>query len=142
MRLEAQMNTRKSHSGIMSPVAALVQKAIFAPAVALPLCFAAGSASAAGLANPFPAAAENLSADEITQISAAFEQALAAAKPGTVVVWKSTESGRAGQVKVLRGWDAQAGHCVELEQRFSKGDKGIYQVPFCQGQDGSWKMTF
>jgi surface antigen len=102
----------------------------------------AGAAEAAGLANPFPAAVDNLSQDEVTQISAAFEQALSEAKPGTVVVWKSTDSGRSGQVKVLRGWDAQGGHCVELEQRFSKGDKAVYQVPFCQGQDGTWKMTF
>jgi len=104
-------------------------------------CMGAGAAAAAGLANPFPAA-ENLSPDEITQISAAFEQALVQAKPGTVVVWKSSESGRAGQVRVLRGWDAQSGHCVELEQRFSKGDKAVYEVPYCQSQDGAWKVTF
>jgi hypothetical protein len=100
-----------------------------------------GVAKAATLGNPFPAA-ENLSQDEITQISAAFEQALGQAKPGTVVVWKSSDSGRTGQVRVLRGWDAEGGHCVELEQRFSKGDKAVYQVPYCQGQDGTWKITF
>jgi surface antigen len=98
-------------------------------------------AQAAGLANPFPVA-ENLSPDEITQISAAFDQALGQAKPGTVVVWKSNESGRSGQVRVLRGWDVASGHCVELEQRFSKGDKAVYEVPYCQGQDGTWKVTF
>lgn len=136
------MTTPAFKFGRASTIPVMVQKALRGSAVLLPLCLAAGTASAAGLANPFPAAADNLSPDEISQISAAFEQALSAAKPGTVVVWKSTESGRTGQVKVLRGWDAQAGHCVELEQRFSKGDKGTYQVPFCQGQDGSWKMTF
>ncbi|HVJ35593.1 MAG TPA: hypothetical protein VND94_20955 [Terriglobia bacterium] len=98
-------------------------------------------AVAAGLANPFPEA-EHLSQDEISQISAAFEQALQAAKPGTVVVWKSAESGRAGQVRVLRAWDGESGHCVELEQRFNKGNKAVYEVPYCQGQDGSWKVTF
>lgn len=102
---------------------------------------AAGSAQAASLADPFPQA-EHLSQDEIGQISAAFEQALEAAKPGTVVVWKSAESGRSGQVRVLRAWDGEAGHCVELEQRFSKGSKSTYEVPYCQGQDGGWKITF
>ncbi|HEX9449038.1 MAG TPA: DVU3141 family protein [Dongiaceae bacterium] len=120
----------------------VARSAVLSGALLLPVLLCAGSAEASGLANPFPATAENLSPDEITQISAAFEQALSEAKPGTVVVWKSTESGRSGQVKVLRGWEAQAGHCVELEQRFGKGDKAIYQVPFCQGQDGGWKMTF
>jgi hypothetical protein len=99
------------------------------------------SAQAAGLADPFPQA-EHLSADEVSQISAAFEQALEAAKPGTVVVWKSAESGRSGQVRVLRAWDDAAGHCVELEQRFGKGGKATYEVPYCQGQDGAWKITF
>lgn len=98
-------------------------------------------ADAAGLADPFPQA-EHLSQDEVGQISAAFEQALEAAKPGTVVVWKSAESGRSGQVRVLRTWDGESGHCVELEQRFSKGGKAIYEVPYCQGQDGAWKITF
>lgn len=99
------------------------------------------AAQAASLANPFPPA-EHLSQEEAGQISAAFEQALEAAKPGTVVVWKSAESGRAGQVRVLRAWDGESGHCVELEQRFSKGNKATYEVPYCQGQDGSWKITF
>ena len=99
------------------------------------------SATAAELANPFPTA-ENLSADEISQISAAFAEALTAGKAGTVVVWKSADSGRAGQVRVLRGWDSETGHCVELEQRFSKGSKAVYEVPYCQAQDGSWKITF
>ena len=99
------------------------------------------SAQAANLADPFPQV-EHLSQDEIGQISAAFEQALEAAKPGTVVVWKSAESGRSGQVRVLRAWDGEAGHCVELEQRFSKGSKSTYEVPYCQGQDGAWKITF
>ena len=108
---------------------------------AMAICAHITGAQAAGLANPFPAA-DNLSPDEITQISAAFDQALSQAKPGIVVVWKSSESGRSGQVRVLRGWDAANGHCVELEQRFSKGDKAVYQVPYCQGQDGTWKITF
>ncbi|HVJ44006.1 MAG TPA: hypothetical protein VM639_21060 [Dongiaceae bacterium] len=103
--------------------------------------FVSVAAEAASLPNPFPEA-DHLSQDEISQISAAFEQALEAAKPGTVVVWKSAESGRAGQVRVLRAWDGESGHCVELEQRFSKGSKAIYEVPYCQAQDGSWKVTF
>lgn len=110
-------------------------------AAVMAICSNIPGAQAAGLANPFPVA-ENLSPDEITQISAAFDQALSQAKPGTVVVWKSTESGRAGQVRVLRGWDVTSGHCVELEQRFSKGDKAVYEVPYCQSQDGTWKVTF
>jgi len=105
------------------------------------LGLAASPAQAASLADPFPQA-EHLSQDEIGQISAAFEQALEAAKPGTVVVWKSAESGRSGQVRVLRAWDGEAGPCVELEQRFSKGSKSIYEVPYCHGQDGAWKITF
>ena len=105
------------------------------------VAIAAAPAWAADLANPFPAA-ENLSQDEIVQISAAFEQALSSAKPGTVVVWKSADSGRAGQVRVLRGWDSETGHCLELEQRFNKGNKSVYEVPYCQSQDGAWKVTF
>ena len=125
-------------SAVVSPV-----KASLAVAVSI-FCLVApqiGRAMAAELVNPFPAA-ENLSADEVNQISAAFAEALTSAKPGTVVVWKSADSGRAGQVRVLRGWDTESGHCVELEQRFSKGNKAVYEVPYCQGQDGAWKITF
>jgi surface antigen len=136
------MNTRHVMSLGSARFARKAGKTMLAAALLLPMLLGTHAAEAAALANPFPAAADNLSQDEITQISTAFEQALSDAKPGTVVVWKSTESGRGGQVKVLRGWDAQGGHCVELEQRFSKGDKAVYQVPFCQGQDGAWKMTF
>jgi hypothetical protein len=29
-----------------------------------------------------------------------------------------------------------------VEQRFNKGDKAVYEVPYCQGSDGAWKITF
>lgn len=130
------MNCEQLNKVIFKPLSMAVAATTF-----LSVALGSGTAMAAGLGNPFPSA-ENLSQDEIAQISAAFEQALTDGKPGTVVVWKSTESGRAGQVRVLRAWDATAGHCVELEQRFGKGNKGIYEVPYCKGQDGSWKITF
>lgn len=139
MRLEAHMQTmiygHRSISGLKAAIRPVLGSVVVLSSIGL------GTAQAATLDNPFPAA-ENLTQDEITQISAAFEQALADGKPGTVVVWKSSESGRAGQVRVLRGWDAKDGRCVEVEQRFNKGNKAIYEVPYCQGQDGAWKITF
>ncbi|HEY4136540.1 MAG TPA: hypothetical protein VGO34_15145 [Alphaproteobacteria bacterium] len=100
------------------------------------------SLSAAGLIDPFGRDGVNLDPQEWTMIKGAVGEVLQAPKVGGTASWDNPPTGRAGQAKVLRIYQAKGLNCVEVEHDFTKGAGNRYVLPFCQVADGSWKVAF
>jgi surface antigen len=97
---------------------------------------------AAALIDPFSRDGIDLDSREWTMIKESVRKVLDAYQDGSQASWENPASGRAGQAKITRIYQAKGLKCAEVEHTFTKGTGNRYVLPFCQVADGSWKVAF
>ena len=100
-------------------------------------------ASARGvLVDPFGRQSYGLSAEDWELFRASVREVLEAQQQGAIARWQGKQSGRAGRATLLRVFKRGTMPCGEVEHFFTAGGGNRYVLPFCQVEDGTWKVAF
>lgn len=102
---------------------------------------ALAGAAAAQLVNPFARDAVPLAAEDSAKLWAAVHGVLADYRPGAESAWSNPATRRAGVARVLRTFSRDGSRCADVQHAFTQGGGAAYTFPFCQVQDGSWKIA-
>jgi surface antigen len=97
---------------------------------------------AAGFIDPFSRDGIDLDPHEWTLIKESIAKVLESDQVGARAPWEYAGTGRAGEVRITRVFQAKGMNCAEVEHVFTKGNGGRYVLPFCRVSDGSWKVAF
>jgi surface antigen len=99
-------------------------------------------ASGAGLVDPFGRESFRLSAEDWELLRESVRQVLEAQQDNATATWQGEQSGRAGRATLLRAFKHNGMTCGEVEHVFTAGGGNRYVLPFCQVEDGTWKVAF
>lgn len=116
-----------------------MKRKIVLPLAALLLALA--SPAAAQLMNPFGRDAVPLAAEDSTKLWGAVNSVLAVYQAGAETSWSNPETKRAGTARIVRIFSKDGARCAEVRHAFTQGGGATYSFPFCQMQDGSWKIA-
>ena len=105
------------------------------------LLLAVGGAAAAGFGFLAGTAVGRFNDDDLRQMNAAIESALAAGNPGAVERWSNDKTGSSGEVSTQRAFTRDGQPCRDLRivnRHRRQEDSGIYTL--CRA-GGDWKLT-
>jgi surface antigen len=97
---------------------------------------------AAGFIDPFSRDGIELDPQEWILIKQSIGKVLDADQAGARAPWEYAKTGRAGEARITRVYQAKGMNCAEVEHVFTKGTGGRYVLPFCKVADGTWKVAF
>ncbi len=106
--------------------------------------FSTAIISPAHAANPFDGVTEFAVTDKDIELVAVTEEELFAATEGDPTrEWSNPDSGNSGVTTLTRIFTKFGLDCRELRYDVqAKGRSWIFVIPFCQVDDGSWKIAF
>jgi len=108
---------------------------------AVVLCAAAAHGNAQGI-NPFGRAPASLKDSEMPLIMGSFDRVLQEYRVGATADWKSTETGRSGQVVITQIFQRSGWRCAQVTHRVTSGGEGTFTAPVCETEKGVWKFAF
>ena len=108
----------------------------------LAVFMSAGNHAMAQTISPFGDDAAGLMPEELELMKGAIWDALQAYEPGVPKDWISASGEVGGRAFITEVFMRGEWRCAELVHMFMKGEGRTYTAPFCEVEEGDWKLAF